>query len=120
MTAGAWNNRIPDERTLEVQRADGIAALLREPTVALAAAAAQLDERLLQDWLETAAFREAYWAARQDAAAHQAAEGVARLREITVTAAETLIRNLNCGIPEVEVKAAQAILHVAVEGSGTL
>jgi hypothetical protein len=89
-----------------------IAALLAHPTIAEAAEAAGVGESTVRRWLKEPAFETAYRAERS-----RALEGaVATLARVSSGAVEALERNLKCGVPSVEVRAAQAILARAFEG----
>lgn len=86
-----------------------IAALLTQPTLATAAAACGVGEATLFRWLQRPEFRSAYQAARREALA--GAIGV--LPAAAGDAVATLLRNLTCGQPGVEVRAASVILETA-------
>jgi hypothetical protein len=89
------------------KREQAIAALLSEPTVEAAAKKAKVADRTLRGWLKDPAFTRDYRAARR-----QIVEGaVSRIQQATVVAVLTLHRNLNCGNPGTEVRAAQVILE---------
>lgn len=91
---------------------EALAALLAEPTIARAAARAGVSERTLHNWLADAQFLAAYRAARR-----AVVEGtIARLQKAANAAYRTLRRNLTCGTPAVEVKAATVILDKAAAG----
>jgi hypothetical protein len=89
-----------------------IAALLTEPTLACAAARADVSLRALKAWTQLPAFDAAYRAARR-AVLERTINGVVRA---TARALATLERALGCGTPGVEVRAAVAILDQAREG----
>ena len=89
-----------------------IAALLTEPTHAAAAAKAGVSEATVQRWLRRPEFRAAYRSAR--GAVVESAVG--RLQHATAEAVEVLRRNMACGVPAVEVRAAVAVIEKAVEG----
>jgi hypothetical protein len=105
-----------DERTVQAQQEEAIAALLSEQTVAAAAAKAGISEAMLVDWMKIPAFDGKYRAARRAAAEAGAAAVLVRLQQATSDAVDALIRNLTCGVPAVEVAAARAILQQAGEG----
>ena len=87
-------------------------ALLAHPTVAEAAEAVGVGESTVRRWLKDPAFERAYRAERS-----RALEGaIASLQAASSRAVEALERNLDCGVPSVEVRAAQAILGRAFEG----
>ena len=89
-----------------------MAALLTEKTLGEAAAAAGVALRTLKGWLRTPAFQEAYRAARQEVLERT----VARLLAVTGQAVATLERNLSCGKPGEQTRAAVAILEHAARG----
>ena len=89
-----------------------LAALLSEPTIAQAAAKADVSESTLLRWLKDPAFSAAYRAARRSAV--DAAVG--RLQQAATEAVDALERNLRCGNPAVEVGAAKAVLDQAFRG----
>src|SRR5262245_56217950 len=88
-----------------------IAALLTEPTHAAAAAKAGVGEATLQRWLLLPAFQAAYRLARRSIV--EAAIG--RLQLSTGKAVEALERNLTCGHPGSEIRAALGLLDQAVK-----
>jgi hypothetical protein len=94
---------------------EAIAALLTSRTVVAAARKAGVAERTLRDWLSEPAFCAGYRAARRAVLT----EAIARLQQAAVNAVRTLERNLKCGRPSAEIKAAGMILELAV-GAGEL
>ncbi len=98
------------------QREQAILALLTHPTIPEAAKACGVGEVTLWRWLQDPAFAERYRAARR-----QVVEGaIASLQQMATEAATTLKRNLSCGTPSVEVRAALAILEQAIKGAELL
>jgi hypothetical protein len=95
---------------LSRKQEQAIAALLAEPTIAAAAGKVKVGERTLREWLKRHAFRAAYGRARS--AVVEAALG--RLRQVTGEAVDTLRRNLSCGRPGDEIRAAVAVLDHAL------
>jgi hypothetical protein len=86
--------------------------LLTQPTIEAAAAEAGVAYRTLKGWLARPDFQQAYRQAR-----HQLLERtVARLLALCGQAVETLGRNLTCGRPTAENRAALAILEQATRG----
>jgi methyl coenzyme M reductase gamma subunit len=83
-----------------------VAALLTEPTHAIAAAKAGIGEATLQRWLRLPEFQMMYRQARRQVV--EAAVG--RLQHATGQAVEALQRALTCGRPSAEIRAAVAIL----------
>jgi hypothetical protein len=90
-----------------------IAALLSEPTVAAAAAAADVSERTLRAWLTLPAFRSAYRAARSEVLE----SAVARLQRTADRAVETLEQALSAPRDSDRIRAATAILDRAQSGA---
>jgi hypothetical protein len=89
-----------------------IAALLTQPTHAAAAAAAGVSEATVQRWLRDPAFAAAYRLARRSVVE----TAIGQLQQATADAVHALRRNLTCGVPAVEVRAAVAVLDQAVNG----
>jgi hypothetical protein len=89
-----------------------IAALLTEPTHADAATKAGISEATLQRWLRIPRFRDAYRAARR--AILETAIG--QIQKAAGQAVETLVRNMKCGDPGPEIRAAIAILDQSTRG----
>src|SRR6266536_2429950 len=88
-----------------------ILALLTHATIPEAASACGVSESTLWRWLQQPDFQTRYRAARR-----QVVEGaLANLQQATSEAATTLQRNLTCGVPSVEIRAAVAILDQAVK-----
>jgi hypothetical protein len=98
--------------TLTRRQEQAVAALLAEPTLACAAARANVSVRALKGWMKLPAFDSAYRAARR-AVLERTINGVVRA---TAQALATLEKNLGCGTPGVEVRAAVALLDQAREG----
>jgi hypothetical protein len=96
---------------LSRKQEQAIAALLEHPTILAAAAAIKVEEKTLRAWLELPSFKTAYRKARQRVL--EAAIG--RIQQTSSKAVDALERNLTCGRPDVEVRAAQAILQQAVQ-----
>src|SRR5262245_4330147 len=93
-----------------------IAALLIEPTHVAAAERTGVSEATLQRWLRRPTFCDAYRAARRRVL--EAALG--RLQQSAGKAVEALERNLACGQPAHEVRAALGILDQAVKAAELL
>ncbi|MBI4494165.1 MAG: hypothetical protein HY690_15360 [Chloroflexi bacterium] len=91
-------------------------ALLAEPTVEAAAKAAGVSPVTLWRWLQHPDFQERYREARRRVLEH----AIAVLQQVAGEAAATLRRNLVCGTPSVEVRAALGILDQAVKGTELL
>jgi hypothetical protein len=89
-----------------------IAALLSSDTVGKAADAAGVAERTLRGWLQEPLFQDAYRAARR-----QVVEGtLTRLLALCGDAVDALKRNLTCGKPASEIRAALAVLEQTTKG----
>jgi transposase len=89
-----------------------IAALLSTPSIPEAAKVVGIGEATLWRWLQLPDFSAAYRAARRQVVER----AVAELQAAASEAVETLKRNLTCGKPEAENRAAQIILEQAVKG----
>jgi hypothetical protein len=83
-----------------------IAALLSEPSVEAAAAKAGVGVSTLKRWLVEPGFRHLYQHARTGLLERV----VATLLRLSTSAVVALARNLTCGKPSVEVRAAEVIL----------
>ena len=101
---------------LERRQEQAIAALLAHPTIPAAATACGVGEATLWRWLQQPDFRAAYREARR-----QVVEvAIAGLQQATGEAAEALRRNLTCGQPGAEIRAALGILGQAIKGAELL
>jgi hypothetical protein len=87
-----------------------ILALLQEPTLAAAARACGVGEATLARWLRLPPFQAEYRAARRQVVEH----ALSQLQQLSSEAAATLRRNLSCGLPSVEVRAALGVLDQAL------
>jgi hypothetical protein len=97
---------------LSRKQEQAIAALLSEPSLAAAAAKVKIGKRTLAEWLLVPGFKAAYQAARQ-----RVLEGaVNRLLAGCDKAMQALERNLTCGAPSTEVRAALGVLGHALKG----
>jgi hypothetical protein len=89
-----------------------VAALLECATLDAAARQAQVSPRTLKNWLREPAFLRVYRDARR-----QLVEGaVVRLQQSCLQAVLTLHRNLTCGHPAAEIRAAATVLDQALRG----
>jgi hypothetical protein len=88
-----------------------IVALLTEPTHAAPAARAGVGAATLQRWLLLPAFQAAYRLARRSVVE----VAIGRLQQSTSKAVEALERNLTCGHPGSEIRAALGLLDQAVK-----
>jgi hypothetical protein len=89
-----------------------IGALMSEATVEAAARKARVGYRTLKGWLALPEFQAAYRQARQEVVERT----VARLLALTGKAVETLDRNLTCGRPAAEIRAAELALAQGYKG----
>ena len=98
-------------RKLSRKQQQAIAALLSHSTIEAAAKAIGITSVTMRRWLKSPQFQAEYRAARR-----QVVElAIARLQYITDTAVTTLTRNLKCGQPSIEVRAAMGILDRAIK-----
>lgn len=93
-----------------------ILALLSEPTLELAAKKAGIGAATLQRWLRHPDFEHAYRLARR----RMFEAGLSRLQALIGEAVTTLQKNLTCGRPTAEIRAASAILMHATAGAELL
>ncbi len=89
-----------------------IAALLTEPTQEAAAAKVGLSRRTVTNWLSREEFLVAYRASRRQVVEY----GIGRAQAMIGRAAEALERNLTCGRPADEIRAAVAIYGQSIQG----
>jgi hypothetical protein len=83
-----------------------IAAMLTEPTLVAAAEKAGISPATLYRWQQLPEFQAAYQAANRQVVN----DSVARLQRASDAAVEALERNLRCGKPATEIRAALGIL----------
>jgi hypothetical protein len=99
--------------SLSHQQERAVQALLTERTLVAAAEAAGVGERTLRRWLsQDQGFLSAYRTARR----RVVEVGIADLQRAASEAVETLRRNLSCGSPQAEIRAALAIVDLAIRG----
>lgn len=98
-------------RRLSYHQERAVAGLLSTRTVAEAAETAGVSSRTLERWLaDNDEFVAEYRAARR-----RVVEGaVAALQSATTEAVDSLRRNLDCGTPATEVRAASVILETSI------
>src|SRR5262249_32781889 len=102
---------MPGGPKLTRKQEQAVSALLSEATHERAAERVGISDATLRRWLLLPAFRAAY-----DRAREQILEGtITLLLRLNNSAAETLSRNLHCGKPGVEVRAAAAILDISLK-----
>jgi hypothetical protein len=100
------------ENSLTPKQHKAIVALLSEDTVEDAAQTAGVSPATLRRWLKQPAFSNEYRAERR----RFMERAVGALQAACTAAVEALVRNLNCGVASVEVRAASAILDRALKG----
>jgi hypothetical protein len=104
-------SEIEDATATERNQDRAIIALLTEPTVEAAARAACIAPATIWRWSRDAGFRSRLREARR-----AVVEGaIGRLQQAATAAVDTLHRNLTCGTPSVEVRAASVILDQAIK-----
>lgn len=91
---------------LDRKKQEAISALLVHPTIEKAAQAVGISEKTLWRWLQIPEFDRAYEQARN----RVLAQTISLLHKATGMAVTTLMKNLKCGVPSVEVRAAVAVL----------
>jgi hypothetical protein len=102
---------IQDATATERKQDKAILALLTEPTVEAAARSADVAPATIWRWSQQPDFKSRLRDARR-----AFVEGaIGRLQAAATEAVDTLRRNLTCGTPSVEVRAATAILDQAVK-----
>ncbi len=89
-----------------------ISALLACASIRSAAKKIGVAEKTLRSWLKEPEFQAAYRVARRAVVEH----AISQVQQLTHDAVKTIKRNLKCGLPAVEVRAALGILSAA--GSG--
>jgi hypothetical protein len=87
-----------------------IAALLTAPSIEEAAKAVGVSERTLRTWLKDTDFLAAF----RDARRAVVETAIAKLQSATGDAVEALRRNLTCGQPAVEIRAALGLIEQSV------
>jgi hypothetical protein len=104
-------SEIQDATATERKQDRAILALLTEPTVEAAARSADVAPATIWRWTQQADFRSRLRDARR-----AVVEGaIGRLQAAATEAVDALRRNLTCGTPSVEVRAATAILDQAIK-----
>lgn len=99
-------------KTTKGKRTQAMQALLTHGSVREAARQSGISEATLYRYLSEQDFREEHRRARREALDST----VAKLQSATAEAVETLVRNLRCENPAVEVRTAQIILENAQKG----
>jgi hypothetical protein len=104
-------SEIEDATATERKQDRAILALLTERSVEAAARSADVAPATIWRWSQQAEFRTRLRAARR-----AVVEGaIGRLQAAATEAVDTLQRNLTCGTPSVEVRAAATILDQAIK-----
>jgi hypothetical protein len=98
------------------KKEQAVAALLEQPTVRRAAAAAGVSERALRLWLRQPNFKAAYGEARRQLLEH----ALSRLQRASQKAVGTLVRALRAGRDGDRIRAALGILDRAMAGGELL
>lgn len=99
-----------------IKREQAISALLTTTSICDAASKLSVAESTVRRWMQKPEFLAQYRKARR-----QCMEGaVAQMQKLTSEAVSCLSRNLNCGNPSVEVRAASSILEHAIRGTEML
>lgn len=96
----------------QTNKAKALIALLNTKSIREAAKASRLSEETLYRYLRDPDFLADYREARR----RSVENAISSLQQSTTEAAETLIRNLHCENPAVEVRTAQIILENAIKG----
>jgi len=99
-------------RKLPKKYENAIAALLGCPTLEAAAILLRIDVSTLRRWMKDEAFQEAY----RDARKRLMESTITRLQQVSEKAVATLEKNMACGQPATEVRAAVAVLEYAGKG----
>ena len=96
----------PQAAKLDRKKQAAISALLMHPTIEKAAGAVGISPVTLWRWLQIPEFSDAYQRARDEVLT----QSLSLLHKATGGAIAALVRNLKCGIPSVEVRAAIGVL----------
>lgn len=96
---------------LTVRQHKALSALLTEPSVGKAAAAASVPERTLRTWLKTPAFADEYRSARREATQ----QAIARLQQVSGSAVIVLCQLMAHSTPAVKLGAARTVLEFAIK-----
>lgn len=97
---------------LSRKQEQAIIALLSHATMMAAAAACGVSETTLWRWLQMPEFRERCHEARRRAVE----QAIGELQQLASEATKALKRNLTCGVPSAEIRAALGILDHATQG----
>jgi DNA-binding transcriptional MerR regulator len=93
-----------------------IAALLEAATITEAAKNCGINEKTLRRYLDDSEFQKEYRAARRVVFE----QNIVRLQSLHAGAVDALERNLTCGIPQAEIRAAQIVVEASRKDFETL
>ena len=96
----------------DTNKQKALTALLNSPTITDAAKTCGLSEATIYRYLSEDDFKKEYRNARREVVENS----ITQIQRITHKAVETLEKNLNCGKPSDENRAAQIILDNAIKG----
>lgn len=102
----------PSTTHLTPRQEKALTALLTEVTIEAAAKRAGISDVTLWRWLQEPLFQAHYQQARRQIVG----DAVGLLQRASKKAVATLVKNLDCGLPSVEVAAARVILEQAYKG----
>jgi len=93
-----------------------VSALLQSPTVEAAAGLCGVSESTLSRWIKRSDFQDVYTQARRELVQRS----LSSLQTALVEALDALKRNLACGLPAIEVRAASALLDQSLRATELL
>ena len=93
-----------------------VSALLQSPTVEAAAGLCGVSESTLSRWIKRSDFQDVYTQARRELVQRS----LSSLQTALVEALDALKRNLVCGLPAIEVRAASALLDQSLRATELL
>ena len=93
-----------------------VIALLQSPTVEAVAGLCGVSESTLSRWIKRSDFQDAYAQARSDLVRRS----LSSLQTASIEALDALKRNLACGLPAIEVRAASALLDQSLRATELL
>ena len=93
-----------------------VSALLQSPTVEAAAGLCGVSESTLSRWIKRSDFQDVYTQARRELVQRS----LSSLQTASVEALDALKRNLACGLPAIEVRAASALLDQSLRATELL
>ena len=93
-----------------------VSALLQSPTVEAAAGLCGVSESTLSRWIKRSDFQDVYTQARRELVQRS----LSSLQTASVEALDDLKRNLVCGLPAIEVRAASALLDQSLRATELL